>query len=73
MTTATIVWAPVSSPPPPTPWIARNAISSSIEWANPASADPARKMTIAAMNRYLRPYWSPSLPHTWVVAVLARM
>jgi hypothetical protein len=40
---------------------------------SPDSAEPIRKMTIAAMNRYFRPYWSPSLPQTWVVAVLARM
>ena len=69
----TIAWASTMRPPPPTPCSARNAISWGMLRARPDSAEPTRKMTIAAMNRYLRPYWSPSLPHTCVVAVLARM
>jgi hypothetical protein len=69
----TIAWASTMRPPPPIPWSARNAISSVMLLASPDSAEPTRKMMIAAMNRYFRPYWSPSLPHTWVVAVLARM
>ena len=67
----TIAWVKTMRPPPPTPWSARNAISSPMVWDSPDSAEPIRKITIAARNRYLRPYWSPSLPHTWVVAVLA--
>ena len=39
----------------------------------PHSAEPTRKITIAPRNRYLRPYWSPSLPQTCVVAVEASM
>ena len=69
----TIAWASTSRPPPPMPWSARNAISSVMLRDSPDSAEPTRKMTIAAMNRYFRPYWSPSLPHTCVVAVLASM
>ena len=55
------------------PWIARNAISSRIEVLSPDSTDPARKITIAAWKKTLRPYWSPSLPHSGVEAVEARM
>ncbi len=51
------------------PWTARNAISSSMEWDSPASADPMRKMTIAASKNILRPYRSPSLPHSGVDTV----
>ena len=68
----TMAWVSTMRPPPPIPCSARNAISSPMLWDSPDSAEPIRKITIAVMNRYLRPYWSPSLPHTWVVAVLAR-
>ncbi len=44
-----------------------------IEPLSPASAEPIRKMTIAAWKKILRPYWSPSLPHSGVDAVEARM
>lgn len=40
--------------------------------AMPHSAEPTRKITIAAWNSRLRPYWSPSLPHSGVAAVTAR-
>jgi hypothetical protein len=60
----TIAWASTIRPPPPTPCTARNAISSLMLLASPDSAEPARKITIALMNRYFRPYWSPSLPQT---------
>ena len=69
----TMAWASTIRPPPPTPCSARNAISSLMLRESPDSAEPIRKMTIAAMNRYFRPYWSPSLPHTGVVAVVASM
>jgi len=49
-------------PPPPSPWIARKAISSVRFWLIPQSAEPIRKMTIAAWRTILRPYWSPSFP-----------
>ena len=68
-----IAWVSTISPPPPTPCRARNAISSPMLRAWPHSAEPIRKITIALRNRYLRPYWSPSFPQTWVVAVEARM
>ena len=42
--------------------MARNAISSAIVCDRPDSADPARKITIAAMKNFFRPYMSPSLP-----------
>ena len=66
-----IAWVSTIRPPPPTPWTARKAMSSPMFRDWPQRADPMRKITIAPRNRYLRPYWSPSLPHTWVVAVLA--
>ncbi len=43
------------SPPPPSPWTARNAISSAMFWESPQSADPIRKITIAACSTILRP------------------
>jgi hypothetical protein len=43
------------NPPPPTPWIARKAISWPIVWAAPHSRLPTRKTMIAAWNRRLRP------------------
>ena len=42
--------------------MARNVISCTIDWDRPDSADPARKMMIAAMKNFFRPYMSPSLP-----------
>src|SRR5262249_39904635 len=68
-TSATIVCAPVSRPPPPMPWTARNAINWSMVWDSPASAEPIRKMTIEAWKNALRPYRSPSLPHSGVDTV----
>ena len=47
-TSPTMVWAPIIKPPPPSPCTARKTISWSIEWLNPESADPTRKMTMAA-------------------------
>ncbi len=44
----TMVWAPIIRPPPPRPWIARNKISSSIDWLNPERTEPSKKMTMAA-------------------------
>ena len=54
--------APTISPPAPRPWTARKVISSVMEADRPDSADPARKMMIAAMKNFFRPYMSPSLP-----------
>ena len=51
------------------PWTARKMMSSVIDPDSPASADPARKMTIAAWKNVFRPYWSPSLPHRGVDTV----
>ncbi len=67
----TIAWVSTSRPPPPMPWTARKAMSSPMFRAWPHRAEPIRKITIAPRKRYLRPYWSPSLPQTWVVAVEA--
>ena len=66
-----IAWVSTSRPPPPMPWTARKAISSTMFLAWPQRAEPMRKITMAPRNRYLRPYWSPSLPQTWVLAVEA--
>lgn len=57
------------SPPPPSPCNARKPISSPMFCDMPHSADPIRKITIAAWKSFLRPYWSPSLPHSGVAAV----
>ena len=54
--------APTIRPPAPRPWIARKVISSAIEEERPDSADPARKMMMAAMKNFFLPYMSPSLP-----------
>lgn len=59
------------SPPPPSPWRARKPISWGMFWATPQSAEPIRKITIAVWKSFLRPYWSPSLPHSGVAAVAA--
>ena len=56
-------------PPAPSPWTARNVMSSAIDWDSPAAAEPARKITMAAMNSLLRPYMSPSFPYSGVVMV----
>src|SRR5437868_7569215 len=39
--------------------------------AMPHSADPTKKITMEVWNSRLRPYWSPSLPHSGVEAVEA--
>ena len=67
----TIAWAPTISPPPPSPWMARKAISSIMVWLSPDRIEPTRKMMIAAWKNTLRPYWSPSLPHSGVETVAA--
>ncbi len=51
-TTAIVV---TMSPPPPSPWSARKPISSVMFWLVPQSAEPARKITIAAWSTILRP------------------
>ena len=66
-----IAWVSTMSPPPPRPCRARNAISSKMLCDWPHSAEPIRKITIEAWNSVLRPYWSPSLPHSGVDAVVA--
>ncbi len=63
--------APTMRPPAPRPWMARNAMSWSMEWARPDSAEPIRKITIAIISSRLRPYRSPSLPYSGVVTVEA--
>jgi hypothetical protein len=45
---------------PPTPWKARAAISSWIDGASAAAADPRVKMPIPATNMRRRPKRSPS-------------
>jgi hypothetical protein len=40
-----------------------------MEWLSPDSTEPTRKMTMAAWKNRLRPYWSPSLPHSGVETV----
>ena len=45
---------------PPTPWIARATIRTSLDGASAAAADPAVKMTRPRMNIRRRPKRSPS-------------
>ena len=48
--------------PAPSPWIARKAISCSIERERPQSAEPIRKTAIPNRKIGLRPYRSASRP-----------
>ena len=50
-----IACASTMSPPPPRPWSVRKAMSSVMPCAWPHSAEPMRKMTIAAWKTRLRP------------------
>lgn len=61
------------SPPPPSPCSARKPMSCGMFCARPHRADPIRKSTMADWKSFLRPYWSPSLPHSGVAAVEASM
>ena len=42
-------------PSAPRPWRARKAMSSPMSWERPQSAEPTRKITIAACSTILRP------------------
>lgn len=59
---AMIACTPIMSPPAPMPCTARNAMSWSMDWARPESAEPMTKTPIANWNTLLRPRRSPSLP-----------
>lgn len=59
---AMIAWTPIMRPPPPMPWRARKAISSSMVRDQPASAEPMMNTTMANWKTPLRPKRSPSLP-----------
>ena len=50
-----IAWAPTISPPAPIPCSARNPISSAMSCDSPDSADPTRKITMAAWKSFFRP------------------
>jgi hypothetical protein len=50
-----VAMASAIRPPPPRPWIARKAISSSMLWDQPASSEPTRNVMIAIWNSSLRP------------------
>ena len=63
--------ARVMRPPAAAPWMARTTISVVIDCAAPHSAEAARKAASAISSRRLRPWRSPSLPHTGVVAAAA--
>lgn len=51
--------------------MARKPISCPMFCAMPLSAEPARKITIDVMKAPLRPYMSPSLPHSGVELAVA--
>lgn len=59
---AMIAWTPIMSPPPPIPWTARKAMSSSMVRDQPARAEPMTKTTMANWKTPLRPKRSPSFP-----------
>ena len=50
-----MAWAPTNSPPAPTPWTARNAISSIMFCDRPESMEPIRKITMDSWKRFFRP------------------
>ena len=54
-TSPMMAWAPTISPPAPTPWIARKAMSSAMDWDRPDSTEPTRKITMASWKSALRP------------------
>ncbi|MGX1223581.1 hypothetical protein RKD42_004840 [Streptomyces ambofaciens] len=68
-----IAMTPTIRPPAPRPWTARKPMSWPMSWAMPLSAEPIRKITIEDMKTPLRPYMSPSLPHSGVEAAVARV
>jgi hypothetical protein len=68
---ATIVCATGSTQPAPTPCIARNRMSSTIEPAEPQSTEPTRKMINPARKIRLRPYMSAKRPQRGMVAISA--
>ena len=51
----TVASARAISPPPPSPWTSRKAISWSMFWEKPEASDPAMKTRIAIWNSSLRP------------------
>ena len=55
MTSPMIACDPTMRPPAPNPWIARHAISSSIDWESPESAEPTRNTTMASWKKNFRP------------------
>ena len=54
-TSAIAACALTINPPPPSPWMARKAISSVMPCARPQSTEPTRKTTSAAWSTSLRP------------------
>ena len=64
---------PTIRPPAPRPCTPRNITSWVMFWLAPHSAEPMRNRTIEAMNVYLWPKMSPSLPQIGVATVEARM
>ncbi len=50
-----IVSAITMSPPAPSPWMARKAISWLIDWARPESTEPIRNTTMANWKTMRRP------------------
>ena len=67
-----MAWAPTISPPAPIPWIARNAMSSAMDWDSPDSTEPTRKITMASWKSAFRPKRSPSFPHSGVEMQVVR-
>ncbi len=55
MTSPIVANASAIRPPPPMPWSARNAMSSSMLRENPHSSEPTRNVTIAIWKIFRRP------------------
>jgi len=65
--------ASACSPPAPMPWTARNAIGSLMFRERPDSAEPTRKIAIAAWKTGLRPHRSLTFPYSGVDTVEVSM
>ena len=63
--------ASVISPPAAMPCNARETTSMVMLWAMPQSAEPTRNVASEISSSRLRPWRSPSLPHSGVVAAAA--
>ena len=71
ITSAINAVAVTASPPAPSPWTARHAISQVIEFANPQAAEASTKIAADPWKITLRPNRSPNFPASTVAMVSA--